>query len=355
MFAGLDTMSSLLDVVPTTFLLSFLSLGVSFYVLSPVFATPKQTAWILTAISSAVMSIASLPFLWDYLSSGGSVRHVRTLPAFAVTTNRFFQAYLAADLTFGMMYYRSRISLLEGWIHHTTYIFVVELAIRRSWAHIFCLCGSMEIPTFILGITILYPRLRSNVLFAVSFFMTRISLHVVLAISYLFKDNRTHATGGSYVPSMLLAGIFPLHAMWFTGCIKGFIRRARQKAACQPPPIVELNTIPGAPNASIAARPAKPSVEPAFPPAPLSRLHRIRLSAYHRRQHLKKAFRSLRTLRFDFLDSPLTKRVLPSGSITAYFPRRETVFDYVGLGRTMTPQPMEDFTARVASRSPSAH
>jgi len=258
---------------------------------------------------------------------------VRTLPAFAVVMNRFFQAYLAADLAMGLMYYRSRVSLLEGWIHHTVYILVVELAIRRSWAHIFCLCGSMEIPTFILGITILYPRFRSNIIFAVSFFMTRISLHIILAISYLSKDNRVHTTGGSYVPSMLLTGILPLHVMWFVGCIKGFIRRARQKATCQPPPIVELNVVP---NAMIATRPIKPS-EVAFPPSNLLRLHRFRLS-YHRRQHLKKVFRSLR---FDFLDSPLTKRVIPSGTILAYFPRRETLYDYVGLGRKLRPRAVE--------------
>lgn len=337
MFPGLDTMSSLLDAVPTAFLLSFLGLGVSFHLLAPLFAAPKQTSWILTAISSAVMSLASLPFLWDYLSSRGSVKHVRTLPAFAVAVNRFFQAYLAADLAIGTMYYRSRISLLEGWVHHAVYILVVELAIRRSWSHIFCLCGSMEIPTFILSITILYPRFRSNVLFAVSFFMTRISLHIVLAISYLSTDNRAHTTGGSFVPSMLLAGILPLHVTWFVGCIKGFIRRHRQKAACQTPSIVEFNIVPGVSNATIVTRPTKPS-EFAFPSSPnLSRLHRFRLS-HHRRQHLKKG---LRSLQFDFLDSPLTRRVLPSGAIMAYFPRRETVYDYVGLGRKMRPRPIE--------------
>lgn len=42
------------------------------------------------------MSVASLPFLWDYFLGGGSVKHIRALPVFAISVNRFFQSYLAA-------------------------------------------------------------------------------------------------------------------------------------------------------------------------------------------------------------------------------------------------------------------
>ncbi|KAF8066611.1 hypothetical protein FPV67DRAFT_1416858 [Lyophyllum atratum] len=330
----------MLSAVPTAFSLSFLGLVVSFHLLAPFFPSTKQTSWILTTLASAGMSLASLPFLWDYLSNEGRVTHVRTLPAFAVMANRFFQAYLAADLTIGTLYYRSRISFLEGWIHHSLYILIVELAIRRSWTHIFCLCGSMEIPTFILGITILYPRLRSNILFAVSFFMTRITLHVILAVSYLPRNNRMHTTGGSFVPATLLAGIFPLHVMWFRGCLRGFVKRASQKDPGQTPPVVEFSIVPGASTTSpIAPRPINPS-ELSCPPHNRFRPYRLRLS--YRRQPFSKAFRSLR---LDLTESPSSKHVLLSGTITAYSPLRETVYDYVGLGRKMGHQPMTDSLA----------
>ena len=55
-----------------------------------------------------------------------------------------------------------------------------EVAIRSSWAHLFCLAAVMELPTFILGLSTLVPRLRSNVLFAVTVCATRIAFHLVL-------------------------------------------------------------------------------------------------------------------------------------------------------------------------------
>lgn len=210
-------------------IVSCIILSTSYYKLSPRWSNAKQSAWILTTISSAIMSLVSLPFLYDYFVNGGNVKYIRTLPNFAIAANRFFQSYLVVDLTVGFVYYRSQIGLLTGWIHHGIYLMIVELAIRRSWAHIFCLCAAMEVPTFFLGFMTLYPELRSNVVFAVAFFLTRILFHIVLGVSYFLQDNRTHATGGSLIPSLLLASIFPLHAMWFYGCIKGFIRRASKR------------------------------------------------------------------------------------------------------------------------------
>jgi hypothetical protein len=78
------------------FLMSFMGLVLSFFFASPRYPATKQTSWILTTISSFVMSVASFPFLWDYCIGGGSVKHIRTLPVFAISINRFFQSYLAA-------------------------------------------------------------------------------------------------------------------------------------------------------------------------------------------------------------------------------------------------------------------
>ena len=49
----------------------------------------------------------------------------------------------------GAVYYRSQVGLLTGWIHHPVYIMIVELAIRRSWTHIFCLAAAMEVSFFL--------------------------------------------------------------------------------------------------------------------------------------------------------------------------------------------------------------
>ena len=70
-------------------------LSMFFYRLAPRYPTAKQSAWILTTISSAVMTLASIPFLYDYFSNGGSVKYVRIIPNLSVTVCRFFQSFLA--------------------------------------------------------------------------------------------------------------------------------------------------------------------------------------------------------------------------------------------------------------------
>lgn|ERR1700722_4693674 len=116
--------------------------------------------------------------------------------------------------------------------------------LTHTYVHTYILIGNTQLPTFVLSFTILNPRFRSNVLFAISFFLTRIVLHIILCISYLLPQNRAHATGGSFLPSTVLTVVFPLHAMWFHGCIQGFIKRAQNATSTNPPPFIELDPLP---------------------------------------------------------------------------------------------------------------
>ncbi|KAJ3810558.1 hypothetical protein F5876DRAFT_41575, partial [Lentinula aff. lateritia] len=236
-----------------TFLSSFLVLILVYHVFARPsgFTSPKQVAWIITTTASFVMTIASLPFVWDYFAGRGDVKRVGAFPELAVPANRFFQAYLLTDLSLGAVYYRSQLNLFTGWSHHVIYLGIVEYAIRQKWAHIFCLAACMEFPTFVLGLATLFPRLRSNVFFAVSFFLTRIFFHIVLCITYILPNNRPLALStltatsipnftassssitsapapiGSIAPAVLFICVFPMHASWFLGCLKGFRKRAK--------------------------------------------------------------------------------------------------------------------------------
>ncbi|TRM68303.1 hypothetical protein BD626DRAFT_565149 [Schizophyllum amplum] len=199
-----------------------------FYLFRPLYTTSKQISWILTTTAGAVMTLSSLPFLYCYAQAGADVTGVPLLPAFAYVTNRFFQGYLVTDLAIGAVVYRDQVTLSTGWVHHTIYLHIVELAIRRSWMHVFCIAGVMEFPTFLLGLMCLRPRLRNNTVFAVAFFTTRIAFHIALLWSYFV--HRDVALGGSAVPAMILAAVLPMHALWFYGCLRGFVRRARTPA-----------------------------------------------------------------------------------------------------------------------------
>jgi hypothetical protein len=87
---------AILVYIRSPFLISLLALATFYHILAPLFPTVKQKSWILTAFTSAVMSLASLPFLWDYLVGGCSVKNVRMSSTFTVIIVRYFQAHLAA-------------------------------------------------------------------------------------------------------------------------------------------------------------------------------------------------------------------------------------------------------------------
>ncbi|EPQ51645.1 hypothetical protein GLOTRDRAFT_96361 [Gloeophyllum trabeum ATCC 11539] len=298
--------------------------------------TAKQRSWILTTLASAIVTLASFPFVWDYVRNDGDISRVRHSPGLAYATTRIFQGYLISDISMGLIYYREQVGLLTGWVHHSLYILVVELAIRRSWAHIFCLCGIMELPTFVLSIASLNPVFRSNVTFALSFFATRILLHLVLIVSYLLPGNRMRATGGSFVPAAVLALVFPMHAVWFTGCIKGFIKRQRAKKQPTPSATVihlevssERQAVPVPTPAIVPIHASEPRAEnttplqalptqPARPTLPAKLVRRLSFEKALRKMEIDRARQRIREAR------RLLYEVLPP---------RERVYDYFGLGR----------------------
>lgn len=71
-----------------------------YYALAPFYSTSKQRAWILTAVSSALMTIASAPYVWEYLISGGEITGLRIHRQLSTATCRVFQAYLIAYATY---------------------------------------------------------------------------------------------------------------------------------------------------------------------------------------------------------------------------------------------------------------
>jgi len=320
----------------------------SYYRLAPRYPSVKQSAWILTTVSSAVMTLASIPFLYDYFSNGGSVKYIRIIPNLSITVSRFFQSYLAMDLTMGAVYYRDQVGLLTGWIHHPMYIMIVELAIRRSWTHIFCLCAAMEVPTFFLGFMALHPDFRNNTAFAIAFFLTRILFHIILGISYFLPDNRKQATGGSYLPSLLLTTILPLHVMWFYGCIQGFYRRASQRHT----PIDEVLSV----DQKVSSPPEETQSKRAGQSRPSSssvvdNRHNARstdttpfsiATLDSKLEHSKLQVRSRRFYSQSVSLSSNDSRSSVSGKLRtklyASLPNREVVFDYVGLGRRSSTQ-----------------
>ncbi|WFD01825.1 hypothetical protein MOBT1_000505 [Malassezia obtusa] len=152
----------------------------------------------------------SIPFVFDFFYTGMNWKkmtpHRETI---ADPVSEFFIAYLVSDLLTGLFSYRKFVNLSSGWIHHSLYAGFCIYWIIMHWSYAFVFCAIMEIPTWIMGIGIFNPRLRSYWAFTLTFLITRIAIH------------------------LFVFGIitFPMHVFWAYKSVRGLYRRIlKQKA-----------------------------------------------------------------------------------------------------------------------------
>ncbi|KAJ7700827.1 hypothetical protein B0H17DRAFT_1046752 [Mycena rosella] len=205
-----------------------------YYVLQKRYSTQRQRSWIITALSSAIMTLCSAPFVLDVFLSCGDVAAIRPRLALAALACRAFQGCLLADLIVGCRYYRCHVTICWGWIHHSAYILLLHYVVRRGWAHAFCVCAVMELPTLHLALSFLHPRVRHDWLFCASFLATRIVFHVFIFLAF-WAPPGNFVVGGSRFPAVFLALAFPGHVVWFAQSVRGAIRRNQKSGHVRQP------------------------------------------------------------------------------------------------------------------------
>ncbi|PWN53265.1 hypothetical protein IE53DRAFT_193053 [Violaceomyces palustris] len=191
----------------------------------------KKKCWILTTMASLVMCLASLPFLYDFVSSRFDVHMIRPrTKTLAEPLAAYFIAYLVSDLSLGSIYYRSMINFSSGWCHHIGYTFLYSFWIHKGWTHISGVASIFELPTLIMGAASLHPPLRSNMAFTLTFFATRVFFHLALLLAYSSPHGRV-APGleGSKGPMVSIIITYPMHLWWGYKCILSVRRRMRKR------------------------------------------------------------------------------------------------------------------------------
>ncbi|KAG8716087.1 hypothetical protein FRC08_009847 [Ceratobasidium sp. 394] len=254
---------------------AFVGFILSYHLLAPYCTTTKQRAWILTAMSSSITSVAALPYAYDFFASGCQLDTLRPTTDWSDRVVGLFQGYLIADLAIGVVYYRKYVSLMTGWVHHTLYFTLLQYVLSVGWTNIFCLALIMEIPTFLLSAGSLNPRWRSDYLFATVFFATRIVLHLYLIYGYtkLYLVQPSLAQQAysvapelnisaipkvqaptistlptphtSPLPAIFFLAALPMHLIWFNACVSGILRRraqSRSTAASTPVLVSSVRT-----------------------------------------------------------------------------------------------------------------
>ena len=183
----------------------------------------KQFSWLTTMTSSVVMTFSSLPFLFEYFKSK-DLREFAMLdsPAGNVVI-AFFMSYLIVDLVLGSIHYPTQMGLVTGWIHHTLYLILLPILVSSKLSGAFMICAFLEFPTIFLALGNLNEKYKTEYLFGISFFATRIVFHI-------YYGYRIHIT----TPDLLLPILItiPLHLQWFySWCSRQFRLRSLDKAA----------------------------------------------------------------------------------------------------------------------------
>lgn len=166
----------------------------------------KKKAYILSLKNSFVLSLCGIYYNYLYLFCGVSV--------FPQAPVIYFISYLLIDSCFGYTHYPNYFYFLSGKLHHFTYIIVGIISLYLNLHWILNLLFIEEIPTFILALGVIDENLRSNKIFGISFFITRIFYHLIMVL-FLNKESVFVAIIGSMS--------FLLHNYWFNNWRKKYL------------------------------------------------------------------------------------------------------------------------------------
>lgn len=143
----------------------------------------RQRAHIMAIKSSITLSILSVFVNIKYFSNGefdnnNTVLHLGILN---------LMAYFFMDCVVGRKEYNKYLLSLSGYIHHIIYIIVSIVCIKLNIILPYMLFLIEEIPTLILSLGKFNNNLRSDNLFGMMFFVTRIVYHIFLiTITYKY-------------------------------------------------------------------------------------------------------------------------------------------------------------------------
>ncbi|KAL7330663.1 hypothetical protein PS15p_205574 [Mucor circinelloides] len=205
--------SSILDpAVISTFLVSATLFGswFTFWYKTNLARTERERAYVCTLLSSSITSTCSIPLVYTLLTNGGDLIEILAYRTWTVVATTFFMTFLITDLVIGVVFYRSKIELLTGWIHHITYLGTLTWAIHNQYTAVFIMMCSLELPTFILALGSVRSQLRRDYVFASTFLVTRILFHAyAIKCAWVMKP---------YGPVVIaLSAFFPVHCFWFYG------------------------------------------------------------------------------------------------------------------------------------------
>jgi hypothetical protein len=193
----------------------------------------RKMAWIISLVNSFVLSVASssyfvahiVNFIRDGRGSFHAVNDVSVLICIWLFLANFF------DLLFGLIFYRAQLDPVTAYVHHTLYLWITIVAAfgTGGFADFEPFAGGVavllveEIPTFLLAAGSVFPAMRTDVGFGVTFFLLRVMFHAAMMAYSVYS-------GIALLPTVLFGGTLTMHVFWFFSWQKGYRARLRKNS-----------------------------------------------------------------------------------------------------------------------------
>eukprot|EP00055_Hartaetosiga_balthica_P001011 m.138019 g.138019 ORF g.138019 m.138019 type:complete len:257 (+) comp12980_c0_seq1:147-917(+) len=187
----------------------------------------RGRAWFPTLIVAVISTYIGLPFALDILQNGFSLEEMYVdsdRARFGVT---FYIVFAITDIVLGVIFYPGELDILSGWIHHIMYVLLQINLLRNHATSIFMPGFLEELPTAILALGHIHPMLRQDILFGLSFFLTRILFQYIYAYFIVSNYNHNHPSAIFCVAAASVSSV--LHTHWFINWAKNIKKYLKKK------------------------------------------------------------------------------------------------------------------------------
>lgn len=192
--------------------------------------TVKSKSWIVMLMSSTVLSVVGMIYaFYGEFIAGWTIEFLYAQEPFSRGVLLFFLASNIMDIALGLLYYPKQLDPFSTYFHHTFYVAFITGLLSAGYSRGFMLCFFLEIPTFFLALGTVWPTMRSDLTFGVSFFCTRLFYNAYM----VYRLYSLH-----YVPVIwkICLAVLGLHLFWFYKWVQGYGKKLFRKEKPSPSP-----------------------------------------------------------------------------------------------------------------------
>lgn len=215
---------SLLDY--QIFFFNCILITILFYIWRQYFINSRKAqAWMIMLLSSFILTLTGFYYAINAelnITTHWTLDYIYGDDLFSRTILIFFTCCNIMDLLLGIIYYSEFLYPLTTICHHIFFISIVIIFLGTHTTRGFLITFVFELPTFLLSIGTVWPNLRNDLAFGITFFMTRICFHI-LAIW------RLASLGYDGLGWKVLCLPFVLHLHWFYKWIGSYITGGKKK------------------------------------------------------------------------------------------------------------------------------